>query len=61
MKKTYMNPTIKVVKIQPAQLICNSIKGVTGLDGVQRGSGDFVGGAADARGAGFSDDDWDEE
>jgi len=54
-----MNPTLKVVKIQPAQLICNSIQGVNGLTGVQRGSGDFVGGAADARGARFSD--WDEE
>ena len=38
-------------------MICNSINGVTGLKGVQRGSGDFVGGAADARSARFSDDD----
>ena len=44
-------------------MICNSINGVTGLDGVKIGEGEFAGGASDARGAIFSDDDaeWFEE
>ena len=51
MKKTYCNPTLKVVKIQPAQFIATSDFGEGKKDGSQ----------AAARGAGFSaDDDWEE-
>ena len=59
MKKTYIEPTLLVHKIKPCQMICNSVRGVTGLGSVKKGTGDFAGGASDARGAEFSD--WDEE
>jgi len=51
MKKTYKNPTLTVVKIQPAQFIAGSDFGQGQKDGSQ----------AAARGGCFSaDDDWDE-
>ena len=51
MKKTYQNPTLKVVKIQPAQFIAGSDFGQGQKDGSQ----------AAARGGRFSADEWDEE
>ena len=51
MKKTYMIPTLQVVKIQSANLLQQISGGFGG--GTQPGSN------AAARGAGFSD--WDEE
>ena len=61
MKKTYIEPTLLVHKIKPCQMICNSVRNITGLTGVSKGAGDFTGGASDARGAEFSDWDEDEE
>ena len=61
MKKTYIEPTLLVHKVVACQMICNSINGVTGLDGVTIGEGNFTGGASDAREASFSDDEWFEE
>ena len=50
MKKTYMIPTLQVVKIQPTQILAGSVLG--------KGS-PYSGGDIQARGAGFSDsDDW---
>ena len=51
MKKTYMIPTLKVVKIQPAQVIATSVNMY----------GSNAEGAAMGRQAGFSDDDDDWE
>lgn len=53
MKKTYIIPTLQVVKIQPAQFIATSIP-MEGKDAVGPGM---------ARRARFSDwdEDWDEE
>ena len=51
MKKTYMIPTLQVVKIQTTQILAGS----------ELGKGVYEGGGVGARGAGFSDsDDWDE-
>ena len=51
MKKTYMIPTLKVVKIQPAQVIAASVN----MYGANANS------EAMGRQAGFSDsDDWEE-
>ena len=51
MKKTYMIPTLQVVKIQTAQILAGSDFGQGTMDGSQ----------AATRGAGFSDsDDWGE-
>ncbi len=55
MKKTYMIPTLQVVKIQPAQFIATSQTAGMGGPNItdQNGFG--------ARGAGFSDsDDWED-
>ena len=51
MKKTYKNPTLTVVKVQPAQFIAMSYTDTTtSLTGGNHG-----------RGAGFSDsDDWED-
>lgn len=50
MKKTYKNPTLKVVKVQPAQVIATSIP---------QGA-DWTSGTANGRASRFSDDDdWD--
>ena len=54
MKKTYMIPTLQVVKIQPAQFIAASEK--IGFGSSYNGSSKI-----EARGASFSDDEWDEE
>ena len=61
MKKTYIEPTLLVHKVVACQMICNSINGVTGLDGVTISEENFTGGASDAREATFSDDEWFEE
>jgi len=55
MKKTYMIPTLQVVKIQPTQILAGSEK--IGLGGSYNGSSTI-----EARGAGFSDsdDDWED-
>ena len=55
MKKTYIIPTLQVVKIQPANLL-QAISGGFG-------EGQMSGGSAAAREARFSDnwDEWDEE
>ena len=51
MKKTYKNPTLKVVKVQPAQVIATSI----------RQGDDWKTGTANSRSAGFSaNDDWED-
>lgn len=51
MKKTYKNPTLKVVKVQPAQVIATSIR--QGLE--------WKTGTANGRASRFSDDEFDEE
>ena len=56
MKKTYMIPTLQVVKIQPAQVIATSLN--ASMEGKSINSSNDFG----ARSARFSDDeDWDEE
>ena len=51
MKKTYMIPTLQVVKIQTTQILAGS-PGLTGT---------YSGGQVLSRGAGFSDsDDWED-
>ena len=51
MKKTYMLPTLQVVKFQTAQILAGSDFGQGTMDGSQ----------AATRGAGFSDsDDWED-
>jgi len=40
-------------------MIANSFTSVSGLDGVEKGEGDFAGGDADGRRGGFSV--WDDE
>ena len=55
MKKSYKNPALTVVKMQPARIMAGSFKGQLGTQGVN-------GSASLGRGASFSaDDDWDEE
>ena len=54
MKKTYMIPTLQVVKIQPAQFIANSLPQVAG-DDTPASSGNL------GREATISDDEWFEE
>ena len=51
MKKTYKNPTLKVVKVQPAQVIATSIP---------QGD-DWKTGTANCRASRFSNDVWEEE
>jgi hypothetical protein len=54
MKKTYKNPTLTVVKIQPARILAGS-------ETAPFGEGKKDGSQAAARGGRFSaDDDWDE-
>ena len=53
MKKTYMIPTLQVVKIQPAQILAGS----------EIGKSEYAGGGVGARSAGFSesdDEDWED-
>ena len=53
MKKIYKAPLTKVVKVNAVQLICQSIVDVSGLSGVTKGEGKFIGGASDSK-------DWDD-
>lgn len=53
MKKTYKNPTLTVVNIQPAQFIATSLR-------ASGKSADKSLGMS-SRSSRFSDDDWDEE
>ncbi|MBQ5982766.1 MAG: hypothetical protein IJS06_06185 [Prevotella sp.] len=39
MKKTYLNPTIKILKFSPVQLLEGSPRGVTGEGGGNSGTG----------------------
>lgn len=55
MKKTYIKPSTTLHAIKATQLICNSIRGVSGLDGVSTSNDNFVGGTSDSR----SDNSWD--
>jgi len=57
MKKTYSNPTLKVVKIQSVRLLAGSVKSLTGADGMSMGD-DWTDGTAGSRRS-FSV--WDEE
>lgn len=59
MKKTYIEPTLLVHKVEACQMICNSVNGVKGLDGVTIGEGNFTGGASEARSSRFSR--WEED
>jgi len=64
MKKTYIEPTLLIHKVEACQMICNSINSVSGLNGVTMGEGEFTGGASDARRGRFSrweEDDFEEE
>ena len=53
MKKTYSNPTLKVVKIQTSSILAGSAPKLRGTK-TSATSGNL------GRGASFSDDDWDE-
>jgi len=55
MKQAYIKPSTTLHAIKATQLICNSISGVSGLDGVSTSSSEFGGGASDSR----SDNSWD--
>ena len=57
MKKIYKAPLTKVVKVNAVQLICQSIVDVSGLNGVTKGEGKFVGGDSDSK----DFDDFDED
>lgn len=54
MKQTYIKPSTNLHVIKASQLICNSIRGVSGLDGVSTSNSEFGGGASDSR----SDNSW---
>ena len=54
MKKTYKNPALTVVKMQPAHIMAGSFKRQLGSQGVN-------GSASLGRESRFSDDDWEEE
>ena len=57
MKKTYINPEMVVVPFIPRNpLLVNSVRG---LEGVNRGSGDFEGGYVDVKEV--KSDIWDNE
>ena len=61
MKKTYINPAMVVVPFIATQVIANSLNGLTGLDDVSMGEGDFTGGASDVKGfdnKSIWDDEW---
>ena len=49
MKKTYINPTIEVMKLNTTPLMTNSVTSVEGLEGVETSSEEFPGGTADSR------------
>ena len=61
MKRTYINPEMVVVPLMAKQMIANSLQGLSGLDGVSMGDGDFAGGAADVKGLEFNTNIWDDE
>lgn len=48
MKKTYINPTIEVMKLT-TPLLTNSVTSVDGLDGVTTSETEFTGGEANSR------------
>jgi hypothetical protein len=56
--KKYVKPNIEVVNIKMQSLLQNSVKSVEGLNGVERGEGDFGGGARDSRGSYWEDDEY---
>jgi len=56
--KKYVKPNIEVVNIKMQSLLQNSLGSVTGLDGVERGEGDFGGGSSDSRGSYWEDDEY---
>lgn len=45
--KTYINPSLRVMTIKPADIIVTSFK-TTGLDGIENFGGDATGKEADA-------------
>ena len=49
MKKTYINPTIEVMKLNTTPLMTNSVTSVDGLEGVTTSETEFEGGTADSR------------
>jgi hypothetical protein len=49
MKKTYINPTIEVMKLNTTPLLTNSVTSVDGLDGVTTSETEFTGGEANSR------------
>lgn len=56
--KAYIKPNIEITSVDLQPLLDNSITSVTGLDGVEKGEGDFGGGPVDSRG---SRSIWDDE
>lgn len=55
--KKYIEPKLVIVKLRTQRLLQNSIRSVSGLDGVGKGDGDFGGGKSDSRSNSFWDDD----
>lgn len=47
--KAYIKPNTEMTLVEVQSLMQNSIKTVTGLDGVDKGEGDFQGGVVDSR------------
>ncbi|MBR1683355.1 MAG: hypothetical protein IJ700_08420 [Bacteroidaceae bacterium] len=58
-KKAYIEPVLQVTPITlESHLMQNSVGSVTGLDGVEKGEGDFGGGASDTKSSDWNI--WDE-
>ena len=49
MKKTYIKPSVEVNRLALESMIANSVTGVSGINGLSMGEGDFAGGAADGK------------
>ena len=56
--KKYIKPNTNILLVEVQSLMqSNSVTNVTGVDGVERGEGYFVGGSSDSRGGFWDDED----
>ncbi len=55
--KQYVTPSTEVVTAHVQPLLGNSIKNVSGIDGITVSDDDFVGGSADSRSGSIWDDE----
>ncbi|MBQ9672249.1 MAG: hypothetical protein IJV34_05290 [Prevotella sp.] len=56
--KKYIKPNTNILLVEVQSLMqSNSVTDVTGVDGLGKGNGDFVGGGVDSRGGFWDDED----